>query len=267
MVVHAFPIAKLGALLVKQVSKPIAKFCQESAKSSPVFRKYVCIPPATVYNWCEVKMKMWILNLGKPVNIPVLNEAMAIELGASLLGEAVIFIIASGILIAEYTRSARKEERKEQEIKAEKKKLNEALQDLYFMTQKQDTQIRELTRKIYEMEGKVVQKSWMKKGDEKSEPPPTSPPPLVPKSELLVNIISEEVGEMEVNTKEEEHKIIELVENKKHAMKEEGSLLMRAVALVEKDFWLQQDQERDVGVLTAAINHLYKDVYRIPLRL
>lgn len=57
-----------------------------------------------VYNWCEIKTKMWVLNLGKPVNIPVLNEAMAIELGANLLGEGVIFIIAAGILIFEYNR-------------------------------------------------------------------------------------------------------------------------------------------------------------------
>lgn len=47
---------------------------------------------------------MWIMNLGKPVNIPVLNEAMAIELGANLLGEGIIFIIAAGILISEYNR-------------------------------------------------------------------------------------------------------------------------------------------------------------------
>lgn len=57
-----------------------------------------------VYNWCEVKAKMWILNLGKPVNIPVLNETMAIELGANLLGEGLIFVIAAGILISEYNR-------------------------------------------------------------------------------------------------------------------------------------------------------------------
>ena len=47
---------------------------------------------------------MWILNLGRPVNVPVLNEAMAIELGANLLGEGVIFLIAAGILINEYSR-------------------------------------------------------------------------------------------------------------------------------------------------------------------
>lgn len=47
---------------------------------------------------------MWILNLGKPVNIPVLSEAMAIELGANLLGEGIVFCIAAGLLVAEYNR-------------------------------------------------------------------------------------------------------------------------------------------------------------------
>ena len=39
---------------------------------------------------------MWSMNIGKPVNIPKLNEAMAIELGAELVGETVIFSIAAG---------------------------------------------------------------------------------------------------------------------------------------------------------------------------
>ena len=42
----AFPVAKLGALLLRQVSKPIASFAKERAKSHPFFRKYVCMPPA-----------------------------------------------------------------------------------------------------------------------------------------------------------------------------------------------------------------------------
>lgn len=46
MVVGAFPAAKLGALLLKQISKPIANVLKEQAKSSPLFRKYICMPPA-----------------------------------------------------------------------------------------------------------------------------------------------------------------------------------------------------------------------------
>lgn len=46
MVVGAFPIAKLAALALKQVSKPIATTLKNRAKSSPIFRNYVCMPPA-----------------------------------------------------------------------------------------------------------------------------------------------------------------------------------------------------------------------------
>lgn len=47
------------------------------------------------------------MNLGKPVNVPELSETMAIELGANLLGEMIIFSIGSGLLIFEYRRYAR----------------------------------------------------------------------------------------------------------------------------------------------------------------
>lgn len=124
MVVGAFPAAKLGVLAFKQLSKPIANVIKERAKQSPFFRQYIAMPPAQckftleyfdcimlfifllflVYNWVEVKTKMWALNLGKPTNVPQLNEAMAIELGANLLGEVIIFTIGAGLLIFEYIR-------------------------------------------------------------------------------------------------------------------------------------------------------------------
>lgn len=50
---------------------------------------------------------MWVMNLGRPVEIPKLNEQMAIELGANLLGEGIIFSIAAGILCAEYIRQVK----------------------------------------------------------------------------------------------------------------------------------------------------------------
>lgn len=58
----------------------------------------------SVYNWVEVKTKMWALNLGRPTKIPQLNETMAIELGANLLGEFIIFTIGAGLLVFEYIR-------------------------------------------------------------------------------------------------------------------------------------------------------------------
>lgn len=41
-----FPLAKLLALAVKQVSKPVANQIKLTAKNSPFLRRYVCAPPA-----------------------------------------------------------------------------------------------------------------------------------------------------------------------------------------------------------------------------
>lgn len=57
-----------------------------------------------MYNWIEVKTKMWALNLGRPVNVPPLTESMAIDLGANLLGEFIIFFIGSVAIVLEYNR-------------------------------------------------------------------------------------------------------------------------------------------------------------------
>lgn len=46
MVVGAFPVFKLGALLLRQISKPIANVIAKKAKESPVFSRLVCMPPA-----------------------------------------------------------------------------------------------------------------------------------------------------------------------------------------------------------------------------
>uniref|UniRef100_A0A2A4JLU2 OPA3-like protein n=1 Tax=Heliothis virescens TaxID=7102 RepID=A0A2A4JLU2_HELVI len=171
MVVGAFPIAKLGALLIKQISKPIANACKERAKHNPFFRTYVCMPPAQFYNWCEVKAKMWILNLGRPVNIPVLSQEMAIELGANLLGETLIFTIGAGLLLLEYNRQSKKEAAKEAKKEEDMKHISDTITDLYFTVQRQQTQLREMERIIYSISG-----------EKPKIPPPVlkEPPVLVP---------------------------------------------------------------------------------------
>ncbi|XP_072929848.1 optic atrophy 3 protein homolog [Epargyreus clarus] len=174
MVVGAFPIAKLSVLLVKQISKPIANACKERAKNSPFFRTYVCMPPAQFYNWCEVKAKMWILNLGKPVNIPVLSQEMAIELGANLLGETVIFVIGAGLLIIEYNRQSKKEAAKEAKREEEMNHITSTITDLYFTVQKQQTQLREMERAVLALGGK---KPILPPQPPPSAPSGPSPPP------------------------------------------------------------------------------------------
>lgn len=115
----------------------------------------------SVYNWCEVKAKMWVMNLGKPMDVPSLNESMAIELGANLLGEGIIFAVAAGVLFLEYNRQTRKEAMKEDARKDELELLNYTIQDLYFTTEKQDAQIRELTRLVVDLECTVNHRTWL----------------------------------------------------------------------------------------------------------
>lgn len=96
---------------------------------------------------------MWALNLGKPVNVPQLNETMAIELGANLLGEVIIFSIGAGLLIVEYVRSANKESKKEEMVLQEKAELRQTLCDLQLQLERQDSQMREMNRVIAELGG------------------------------------------------------------------------------------------------------------------
>lgn len=82
---------------------------------------------------------------------------MAIELGANLLGEVVIFVIGAGLLLLEYQRQSRKEVLKEEMIIQEKLELQALLNELAFQAERQDTQIRELTRILADI-GRVILK-------------------------------------------------------------------------------------------------------------
>ncbi|CAI6350755.1 unnamed protein product [Macrosiphum euphorbiae] len=156
----AFPAAKLGALLLRQVSKPIANFVKERAKQSPVFRSYVCMPPAQFYNWCEVKMKMYFMNLGTAGKVKPLSETMAIELGSNLLGEGIIFVVAAALLLLEYNRQVRKEQAKEEVRLQEQEDLTNALRDLDLMTNQHTAELRRLTYLVDDLISKVHSKSY-----------------------------------------------------------------------------------------------------------
>ncbi|KAM4696598.1 optic atrophy 3 protein [Rhinophrynus dorsalis] len=117
MVVGAFPIAKLLYLGVRQISKPLANRIKAGARRSEFFRTYICLPPAQVYHWVEMRAKMRIMGF-RGAAIKPLNEEAAAELGAELLGEAIIFIVGGGCLVAEYTRQSINTRRKEEEMEA-----------------------------------------------------------------------------------------------------------------------------------------------------
>lgn len=108
MAIAAFPLAKLGALALRQIAKPMANHLKVRAKDSNFFRNGVCIPVGQMYHTIEVKVKAKMLNLKNPAEVVRLNEQAAIDLGAELIGEVVIFIVAAATIVAEYARQSRK---------------------------------------------------------------------------------------------------------------------------------------------------------------
>ena len=158
----AFPVAKLGFLLVKQVSKPLAKSVAARAKNSPFFKNWVCIPVAQLFHFYEVKMKMKALNLGtgKVTKVPKLTEAKAVEQGSEILSEFIIISIASAILIYEYNRSSEKDEAKENKLKADRESIRNKIFELELKVEKQSTQIRSLAKTAIHLEEEIHKKSF-----------------------------------------------------------------------------------------------------------
>jgi len=157
--VAAFPAAKLFFLVIKQISKPIAKSVADRARKSPIFKKYVCLPVAQFFHWYEVKIRMQTLGLGKVKKVPKLNESEAIETGAQLLSEFLLFGIAAGVLIYEYNRSSEKEEAKQEAIKKQEEEQKNKIMNLVFTVEKQEVQIRELTRLAHHIQSDLHKRS------------------------------------------------------------------------------------------------------------
>lgn len=111
-----------------------------------------------VYHWAEARSKMYLLNLGKPTKISKLNEEMAIELGASLMGEVIVLSVAGGCLILEYNRQAAKEAKKEELRQMELQKFTDDIQGLYDTAMKQEAEIVYLRYSLQEMAKKLKQK-------------------------------------------------------------------------------------------------------------
>lgn len=94
---------------------------------------------------------MRVMGLGKAKDVQKLNDQMAIDLGAELLGETIIFFIAATTLYVEYQRSSMKDQLKEEEKKQKIRILENRIQELDIVTEQQEARIRELNRLVQEV--------------------------------------------------------------------------------------------------------------------
>ena len=166
------PLVNLGFLVIKQVSKPFAKFIAAEAKDHKIFKDWVCIPIAQKFHFLEVVIKMRSLKPkrgtkgsgSRVTKVPALNEARAVELGSELLSEIIVLGISVSTAIILYNISVNKEiEKEERAIKVkeheEEMKENKATADREALKQmilavesKIDVQSKQIKQLIKETE-------------------------------------------------------------------------------------------------------------------
>ncbi|KAK9394237.1 optic atrophy 3 protein [Crotalus adamanteus] len=150
MVAGAFPIAKLLYLGVRQLSKPLAARIKDGARASPFFRQYICGPPAQIYHWVEMRAKMRIMGF-RGAAIKPLNEEAAAELGAELLGEAIVFGVGGLCIFLEYSRQSTNTKKKEEELNSTLLGLQEQVMELSLTVETLDARLREMNRVLVEV--------------------------------------------------------------------------------------------------------------------
>ncbi|MED6255799.1 Optic atrophy 3 protein [Ataeniobius toweri] len=105
-----------------------------------------------VYHWIEMRTKMRIMGF-KGATIKPLNEEAAAELGAELLGEAIIFFIGGGCMVLEYSRQAANARRKEEELNETIVSLQTQVAELSLSTETLGAQLREVNRLLLSFPG------------------------------------------------------------------------------------------------------------------
>lgn len=175
----SLPLFKLGALLVKQLSKPVGKAIKEKAQSNETLKRIV-IPVAKVYHHADMTVRMRILGLGAPDTVPALTDSKAIEIGGDLLAEFVVFGTAIAIIMIEYIRSASKaankeisDDKKVEILQFEQKHLIEKLDKATDLITKLENSVKEQKKKTEDLSkkyDKLTEKSKsVNKGNQTTE--------------------------------------------------------------------------------------------------
>lgn len=133
------PLIKIGYLLIRTVAKPVANVLKNQTKNHPAFRA-ACARLAQSYHRTEIRLSRALNNNnnnntsnGSSVVVKLirpLDEQKAIELGANFLGEALVFLVAGGILLVDGQLSSQKEAARRQAIEDRFTQLEEEINRL-----------------------------------------------------------------------------------------------------------------------------------------
>lgn len=89
------------------------------------------------------------MGLSGPNKVQPLSEQKAVDVGAELLGESLLFGVATLMLFFEYRRGQRKEETKEDVQNQKIIDLQNQVKELELTLEMNSAQVRELTRLVH----------------------------------------------------------------------------------------------------------------------
>lgn len=128
----ALPLAKLAGLLVKTLAKPLAKRIKHEAART-VSGQNIIISLGQLTHGVTSRMTVWSMGY-KVKSVAPLEETKALAKGAEFLGESFIFLVAGGIVVYEYDKSAQstkvKEKKRHDEMMATDAALEAKLHSL-----------------------------------------------------------------------------------------------------------------------------------------
>ena len=159
-----FPLSKLAFMLVKQVSAPLAKRIKNRARTSPALRQWVVLPPARLYHFYDVKIRVRVAGLGRrghgsPATavskVPDMTEEKTLELGSQLAAEVLLMALASLIAAREYRRH--KEREAEREAESDFGDLPEPLLKVERSVDQLDLAVDKLEHALEDLSRKIVQ--------------------------------------------------------------------------------------------------------------
>lgn len=117
-VIFGLPMVKFGGLVVRTLTKPLAKVVKSRSKVHPGLNA-VCNSLGQQQHRLTIKFHMGFRGIEK-YKIKDIPTDQAVDQGADLIGELMIFSVAVGVASYEYARSSAKSkdaERKQEELK------------------------------------------------------------------------------------------------------------------------------------------------------
>ncbi|KLT46564.1 OPA3-domain-containing protein, partial [Cutaneotrichosporon oleaginosum] len=158
---------KIFSLAVKTLAKPIASTIKQQAVTHDSFRR-ICVNFAQqLMHRTEARMRMGLLN-EEAKNIKPLNEAKAVQNGASMMAESFLFALGASLVLGETYRSSRKNEKRRdqvtdrlEDLEAAVEKLNEhAAQDVRHLQERSEA----LERTLKTVVSNGLRAGWLSLG-------------------------------------------------------------------------------------------------------